>query len=393
MKRHVRLPYEWNESGRLTDDEYKRLKLIFVQFIINAGKNLSELAGYTFTTAITTKLNEGIVFQEEIDKITSADNQRREYNSKYNSDGTKNDGSGDFMSYVTIFPRVKERTAELLSSNLNSKDKMIVSIGAGTGELENALMDKGFSNLTAVDISETNVEISKAKGVNAIVADAYKLPFENSSVDSIYVNETIGALSLDKSLKEVARVLKPGGKIFIIAYKGEEINARAALKSQFLYYTLDEMKRGLVNAGFDVGDITPILQSDFPEITQVHFNEILSFIPAVSKKNAAMTNAKESVAYNKSKTDVGGIDLNSDYLKLKTKGDAIEFNVPDELMNFDWSKVDGLVPVIINIVPVTNINLLLGLNEQEIKDLQAASADLNSADQAAELIANKEEGA
>jgi len=30
IKRHVRLPYEWNESGRLTDEEYKRLGAIFI---------------------------------------------------------------------------------------------------------------------------------------------------------------------------------------------------------------------------------------------------------------------------------------------------------------------------------------------------------------------------
>lgn len=30
IKRKVKLPYEWNETGRLTDEEYKRLKLIFI---------------------------------------------------------------------------------------------------------------------------------------------------------------------------------------------------------------------------------------------------------------------------------------------------------------------------------------------------------------------------
>ena len=33
LKRRVRLPYEWNESGRLTDDEFKRLKEILNNYI------------------------------------------------------------------------------------------------------------------------------------------------------------------------------------------------------------------------------------------------------------------------------------------------------------------------------------------------------------------------
>ena len=35
IKRHLRLPYEWNDSGRLTDDEYKRMKVILL-FVLAA---------------------------------------------------------------------------------------------------------------------------------------------------------------------------------------------------------------------------------------------------------------------------------------------------------------------------------------------------------------------
>jgi len=34
IKRHIKLPYEWNVSGRLNDDEYKRLKATFVLVIL-----------------------------------------------------------------------------------------------------------------------------------------------------------------------------------------------------------------------------------------------------------------------------------------------------------------------------------------------------------------------
>lgn len=35
LKRHARLPYQWNKSGRLNDEEYKRLKVIWV-FVVSA---------------------------------------------------------------------------------------------------------------------------------------------------------------------------------------------------------------------------------------------------------------------------------------------------------------------------------------------------------------------
>jgi NhaP-type Na+/H+ or K+/H+ antiporter len=35
IRRHVKLPFEWNDSGNLTDDEYSRLKRIF--FVVMAA--------------------------------------------------------------------------------------------------------------------------------------------------------------------------------------------------------------------------------------------------------------------------------------------------------------------------------------------------------------------
>jgi len=34
IKRHIRLPFEWNDSGRLTDGEYRRIKIIFAFVIL-----------------------------------------------------------------------------------------------------------------------------------------------------------------------------------------------------------------------------------------------------------------------------------------------------------------------------------------------------------------------
>jgi len=48
IKRHVPLPYEWNTSGRLTDDEYKRLKMIFVWVVLACLVNPGFIAGAVY---------------------------------------------------------------------------------------------------------------------------------------------------------------------------------------------------------------------------------------------------------------------------------------------------------------------------------------------------------
>ncbi len=61
----------------------------------------------------------------------------------------------------------------------------------------------------------------------------------------------------------------------------------------------------------------------------------------------------------------GGIDLNPAQLKMNTRGDAIQFNLPTELQNFDVNAVKGFVPVIINITPIPNFPMLLGIKKEE----------------------------
>jgi len=52
LKRHVRLPWEWNDSGRLTDDEYKRLKGIFVFVILACVVNPQGVQGAWYPISV-----------------------------------------------------------------------------------------------------------------------------------------------------------------------------------------------------------------------------------------------------------------------------------------------------------------------------------------------------
>lgn len=62
----------------------------------------------------------------------------------------------------------------------------------------------------------------------------------------------------------------------------------------------------------------------------------------------------------------GGIDFNTNNLKLKEQGqhNNIEFSL-DNIKNIQPDKINGFLPVIINIMPVTNLPFLLGLSQEE----------------------------
>jgi hypothetical protein len=62
------------------------------------------------------------------------------------------------------------------------------------------------------------------------------------------------------------------------------------------------------------------------------------------------------------KENVGGIDFNPDQLIIDSKGQKIEFNLNEELQKLETGPFNGFVPIIIDIKPVPNLPLMLGIN-------------------------------
>lgn len=103
--------------------------------------------------------------------------------------------------------------------------KNILEVGCGQGFHANTLVSKNTS-VTAIDISEKDVEISKTRysGVNFLVMDSQKMEFENDSFDEVYAIDVLEHVdSLDTVLSEMARVTKKDGFLMVDVpyYKSE----------------------------------------------------------------------------------------------------------------------------------------------------------------------------
>ncbi|MCA9395434.1 MAG: hypothetical protein KC900_14630 [Candidatus Omnitrophica bacterium] len=70
--------------------------------------------------------------------------------------------------------------------------------------------------------------------------------------------------------------------------------------------------------------------------------------------------------------EVGGIDLNPNLLELQIEGDRLELNIPVDTDSLEPVRIEGLLPVIINVTPITNLPLILGAVEKE-PELYAAA--------------------
>ena len=95
----------------------------------------------------------------------------------------------------------------------------VLDVGCGDGINVKVLRDMGISRVVGVDVSP--FLIKKAKKMNPkvkfYIAPAEKLPFRVNQFDAVLVDSVFHHLfGYEKPLKEIRRVLKPGGKLCFI---------------------------------------------------------------------------------------------------------------------------------------------------------------------------------
>jgi SAM-dependent methyltransferase len=100
------------------------------------------------------------------------------------------------------------------------RDAKVIELFCGRGNGLHALARLGFDNLEGADLSAPL--ISRYSGpAKCYVCDCRELPFENASRDIIVVQGGLHHLpklphDLEKTLAEIKRVLKPGGRFFLV---------------------------------------------------------------------------------------------------------------------------------------------------------------------------------
>ncbi len=112
-------------------------------------------------------------------------------------------------------------------------DSPSLDIGCGDGDISRRI----FSFPVPIDVG---IDLQKPKTSalyrQILQADAIKLPFKNSSFQTVISNSTFEHIKADtKAVSEVARVLKPGGKFYLTVptprlhpFLNDQINARMA---------------------------------------------------------------------------------------------------------------------------------------------------------------------
>jgi SAM-dependent methyltransferase len=164
---------------------------------------------------------------------------------------------------------VGERAEDLaLTALAETQPSRILEIGSGLGEFAERIASQLGAELVAVDISPRMVELTRARGVDASVADAAALPFRDGEFDAVVANWVLHHLpQLDRGVAEIARVLTGAGRLVAATFSAEHLLE--------LYEWLDDPSVGELAFSSENGEQS--LRRHFPHVERQDANGVVVF--------------------------------------------------------------------------------------------------------------------
>lgn len=95
-----------------------------------------------------------------------------------------------------------------------AEPRNVLEVGPGPGELSERIARELGAEVVAIDISPRMVELTKERGIDALLGDVQALPFEDEQFDLVVAAWVLfHPADLTAALAEIARVLRSGGRL------------------------------------------------------------------------------------------------------------------------------------------------------------------------------------
>ncbi|MDE0472357.1 MAG: bifunctional demethylmenaquinone methyltransferase/2-methoxy-6-polyprenyl-1,4-benzoquinol methylase UbiE [Ekhidna sp.] len=177
-----------------------------------------------------------------------SDTKKQQVADMFNSISGKYDFLNHFLSLGIDF-RWRRKAIKMLK---NENPKQILDIATGTGDFAIESLKLNPERVVGLDISEGMLTVGREKmkkrGIDHIIdmqsGDSENIHFEDNSFDAVIVAFGIRNFEyLEKGLKEMNRVLKPGGKVVILEFSKPTIFPFKQLYSFYFRWILPKIGR------------------------------------------------------------------------------------------------------------------------------------------------------
>lgn len=136
-----------------------------------------------------------------------------------------------------------------------NENSYVLDAGSGSGIVTLGFQDAGFRprKTVAFDLSYNLLKISAeqfrkektidAANIAAVQGNVLQLPFENNTFDLILTCGVLEYVPLDDGLREMARVLKFGGKLVFIPVKPSLVGSVLELLYKFKIHPVEDVRK------------------------------------------------------------------------------------------------------------------------------------------------------
>jgi 2-polyprenyl-3-methyl-5-hydroxy-6-metoxy-1,4-benzoquinol methylase len=124
-----------------------------------------------------------------------------------------------------------ETSLALILRAVSDRTASIIDVGGGESTLVDDLLQEGFQNVTVLDVSQAAVDVNKtrlgekASGVRWLVADITQVELQPRAYDLWHDRAVFHFLTAHEQrvayVRQVARVVKPGGHIIVSTFGPE----------------------------------------------------------------------------------------------------------------------------------------------------------------------------
>ncbi len=176
---------------------------------------------------------------------------------------------------VNVDRRWRRVTAGWLRENLPPGEVQILDVACGTGDLSLTLFQITGARVVGTDFCRPMLEIAAEKAsrlqraVTFIEADALDLPFLRCSFEGVTIAFGLRNLSsVERGLRELLRVLKPGGRVAVLEFSQPVL---PGFRSVFHFYftKLLPFVGGLLSGSSSAYQYLPESVSRFPNQEQL----------------------------------------------------------------------------------------------------------------------------
>ena len=136
------------------------------------------------------------------------------------------------------------------------RESFVLDGGSGTGIVTLAFHDAGFrpKHTVAFDLSANSLGVAReqytkgrkkvdAKAISPVQGNILDLPFEDGTFDLVLTCGVLEYVSLDDGLRELARVLRPGGKLVFIPVKPSLVGSVLEFLYKFKIHPVRHVRR------------------------------------------------------------------------------------------------------------------------------------------------------